>query len=457
MSELTLQAARRIDPRRVVLLLGGIAVVLAIVGIVVEKGHGAWTFQAFSLADSDLDRRLGMPASFNGLLLLLSAGMTFALAGVDRTRRQRTWRLAGYALLLFGVEEVLGLHSWLEDQGVPWALAYVPFAAIGTVALVGVLKYFKSQPGTQALFAAAILLWLVAAAFDNPHLLTSDSAAEIFEMLAGSLFALTLLERLRYLARQYYPLEEGETRLSPDQIVAEAVDRIRFRPIVVGIAIATAAFAIQYVALHTGNYKHAEKIAILDLNNEQTLWATFQGSLIFAVALVSIVIGRLSVTRAEMKRWWLLLGAVLMVLGLDEIVAVHDRFQDSTGLPGQTILLPIAVVGVVAWFKVLGEIWEHDRARNLFMAGAAVWFLSQLIDVTIQHSMRWTITPEEVGETTGSTLWLFSLLLWLRSTLPVDLLEFRPAPGMLRGKTIVRSSTPEPEQESQESAQAPTG
>ena len=30
-------------------------------------------------------------------------------------------------------------------------------------------------------------------------------------------------------------------------------------------------------------------------------------------------------------------------------------------------------------------------------------------------SLRWTITPEEVGEAIGSTLWLFSLLTWLRS------------------------------------------
>jgi hypothetical protein len=452
MSELTLQAARRIDPKRVALLLVAISAVLAIVGIVVENGYGAWTFQAFSLADSDLDRRLGMPATFTGLLLGLSAGIAFALAGVDRTRRHKAWRLAGFALLAFGVEEVLGVHSWLEDQGVPWALAYVPLLAVGTAALAWVLGYLRSQRGTQALFGAAIVLWLVGAVFDNPHALTSSSAEEIFEMAAASLFVLALLQRLRYLARQYYPLEEGETRLSLDQIVAEAANRVKLRRIAIGLALVTAAFAIQYVLLHTGDYEYAEKIAVLDLNNEQTLWATFQGSLIFGVALVSILIGRLGVTRDDMRRWWLLLGAVLMVLGLDEIVAVHDRFQDSTGLPGQLVLLPIAAIGVVAWFKVLGEIWDHALTRNLFIAGAAVWFLSQAIDVTVQHSMRWTIMPEEVGETTGSTLWLFSLLHWLRSVLPVDLLEFRPTPGMLNGSTIVRSAAA-----SEERAEAPTG
>ena len=73
MSELTLQAARRVDPKRVALLLAAIWAVFAIVGTIVDTGHGAWTLQAFKLVDSDLDRRLSMPASFTALLLALSA------------------------------------------------------------------------------------------------------------------------------------------------------------------------------------------------------------------------------------------------------------------------------------------------------------------------------------------------------------------------------------------------
>src|SRR4051812_14229418 len=414
MSELTLQAARRIDPRRVAVVLGVIALVLAAVGLMVDRGHGAWTFQAFSFEDSDLDRRLGMPATYIGLLLLLSAGMAFALAGVDRTRRHGTWRLAGFALLLFGIEEILGIHSWLHDRGVSWNVAYVPFLALGVVALARVLKYFRSQPRTQIAFGVAIVCWVAAAMFDSPDLATSNAGEALAEMLAGSLFVLSLLERLRYLARQYYPLEEGHTRLSVDQIVAEAVERVKIRRFATVIFVITGVFAIQYVVLHRGNYEFSERLAVLDLNNEQTLWATFQGSLIFATALVAAIISRLNVTRAEMKRWWVMLAAVLTVLGLDEIVAGHDRLQGSTGLPGQLVLVPVALVGIVAWLKVLAEMWAEETPRKLFIAGAVLWFLSQAIDVTVQHSMRWTITPEEVMETLGSTLWLTALLYWVR-------------------------------------------
>ena len=110
-----------------------------------------------------------------------------------------------------------------------------------------------------------------------------------------------------------------------------------------------------------------------------------------------------------------MLGLVLLVLGADEVVGIHDRFQDATGYPGQVILAPVAIIGVIAWLKVLPEIWANRTARLLFIAGAVLWAYSQASDVLLNASLRWTITPEELGETIGSTLWLFSLLTWLRS------------------------------------------
>ena len=49
------------------------------------------------------------------------------------------------------------------------------------------------------------------------------------------------------------------------------------------------------------------------------------------------------------------------MLGLDEIVAIHDRFQDATGHPGQIVLIPVAIVGVVAWCKVLNAISDNAQ------------------------------------------------------------------------------------------------
>jgi hypothetical protein len=391
-----------------------------------------------------------MPASFTALLVLLSAWMAFALSRVDRTRREPIWRLAAWGLLALGLEQLLGVHSWLETQGLSWTVSYLPLMILATAALLRALPIFRNQSGVQGMFGGAILLWLAGAALDNPNLVSANVGAQILEMAAGGLFLLSLLARLRYLAAQYYPLEEAHTRLSVDQIAAEVFDRVKFRPIAIGLILVTAAFGIQDVLLHTGDYT-GHRVPILDVNSEQTLWATFQGSLVLSVAFLSFLTGRLRATPDEMRSWWLLVGAVLLVVGADEIIALHDRFQDATGLPGQIVLTLVAVAGIVAWFKVLTATSENGRVRLLLIAGAVFWFVSQAIDVTIQGDIRWTIVPEELLETLGSTCWLFALGYWLRVVLPVGVFPLKPVAGMLTGKTGITQLA------ESERAGAPTG
>jgi hypothetical protein len=450
MSELTLQAARRIDPRRVGLLLLGIWLVLAALGIVVDRGHGSSTFQAFNLDDSDLDRRLSMPASFTALLVLVGAGLAFALSRVDRTRREPIWRLAAWALIALGLEQLLGVHSWIQARGVSWNACYLPLMILATMALLRAMGIFRNQVKVQSMFGAAILLWLAGGALDNPNLVSANVGTEILEMAAGVLFALSLLARLRYLAAQYYPLEETHTRLSLDQIAAEIFDRVKFRPIAIGLILVTAAFGIQDVLLQTGDYT-GHRVPILDVNAEQTLWAMFQGSLIFSVGLLAILTSRLRATPAETKSWWLLGGALLFVIGADEIVAAHDRFQDRIGHPGQIVLILAAIVGIIAWFKILDATSKNDRVRRLLIAGAAFWLVSQAIGVTIQGHMRWTIVPQELLETLGASCWLFALGHWLRAVLPVGVFPLEPVAGMLTGKTAITQLA------ESERAEAPTG
>src|SRR5689334_1352399 len=199
MKELTLQAARKVDPRRLGFALAAIWAVFTLAGIAVARGYAAWTLQAFKLEDSNLDLRLSMPASFTALLLLGAAWLAFALAGVDRTRRHRKWQLAGWALLAFGLEELLGVHSWLQSRGAHWSITYVPLLLLGTAALVSALRVYRRQPEAQGIFGAGIVLWLAGGALDNPDLSLSSSGAEILEMAAAICFLLGLLGRHRYL------------------------------------------------------------------------------------------------------------------------------------------------------------------------------------------------------------------------------------------------------------------
>jgi hypothetical protein len=312
------------------------------------------------------------------------------------------------------------------------------------------MRIFRSQPKVQALFGSGILLWLAGGALDNPGFVSPNAGVAILEMAAGALFTVSLLARLRYLAAQYYPLEEADTRLSVDQIAAEVFDRVEFRPIVIGLILVAAAFGIQEIFLQTGDYR-GHRVPILDINAKETLWATFQGSLLFTVGLLSILIGRLRATPPETKSLWLVLGAVLFVVGADEIIAVHNRFHDVTGVSGQALLIPIAIVGIVAWLRLLGATAKHDRTRRLLIVGAYFWFVSQAIEVLIQGDMRWTILPEELLETLGSSCWLFALGYWLRAVLPVGVFPLNPVAGMLTRKTTVTQLA------ESEGAEAPTG
>src|SRR5213078_3631980 len=55
---LTLQVARRIDPRKVALALGGVWFWFAACGLAIGRGYGAYNLQTFSLHDSELAARV---------------------------------------------------------------------------------------------------------------------------------------------------------------------------------------------------------------------------------------------------------------------------------------------------------------------------------------------------------------------------------------------------------------
>ena len=450
MSELTLQTARKLDPRKIALALAVIWSGFALIALVTSQGHFEWTLQTVNPQRSTLDLQVSTTAIVTSALMLAASAMAFALSGVDRTRRSRRWRRAGWALLVLGIDELVGIHPWLQAHDVPWSAAYLPLVALAGFALADAVQIFRSQRRTQMAFGVAIGLWGAAALLDSPSVPGGEGGAELLAMASASLFALCLLSRLRYLARQYYPLEEGETRLSIDQIAAEVLDRIPFRGLAIALGVIVAGLAIQYIAFHVPGYPHcpavlddchasdAEKIGILDLNNEQTLAPTFQCFLLLAAGGAALVIGRLRVTAADMKRWWTTLGLVLVLLGANQVLAIHTRFQDATDAPGQLILLPIAVAGVLAWLKVLRAIWGNRLARALFIAGAVIWFYSQASDLVFDASHNWTTTPEETAESTGSLLWLLSLLVWLRAKLPVGLIPPDAALAGTSSKTLIK-------------------
>jgi hypothetical protein len=51
---------------------------------------------------------------------------------------------------------------------------------------------------------------------------------------------------------------------------------------------------------------------------------------------------------------------------------------------------------------------------RLWVAGAALWVLSQGIDLVLNDPMPWTTVPEELCEMSGSLMFAFALLVALR-------------------------------------------
>ena len=91
----------------------------------------------------------------------------------------------------------------------------------------------RSQPKAQAMFGAAIVLWLVGAAARQSRLpRLQRRGRRSSRWRPGSLFAVGAARRACSTSpRQYYPLEESDTRLSLDQIAAEVLERVKLRPI----------------------------------------------------------------------------------------------------------------------------------------------------------------------------------------------------------------------------------
>jgi hypothetical protein len=172
---------------------------------------------------------------------------------------------------------------------------------------------------------------------------------------------------------------------------------------------------------------------VFDVNKEQNYASVFSGLALWAAALMAIFNGLVRQESTHARRWWLALAFVFLYLGLDEMTALHEELQHVTGIWGQAFLMPVALVGVAAWYMAIKEMRTNQVAVLLWVAGAAAWVLSQGIDLKLNEPLPWTMIPEELGEMTGSLLFAFSLLVAVRplvaDSLPAaERATARPAP-----------------------------
>jgi len=159
------------------------------------------------------------------------------------------------------------------------------------------------------------------------------------------------------------------------------------------------------------------------LDGEWTPASFFSGAVLFAAAWLVYRYARRQ-TRAALVAG-LALAALLAVMGVDEIVTLHERIENRTGIDWQLLYSPLVVAAGIGALILLRTM--PRAAAACFLLGGACWFGAQVLelvqwrdDVLIHPFL---VLPEELGEMAGSSLIVISMLL----AQPREELEVAPA------------------------------
>lgn len=161
-------------------------------------------------------------------------------------------------------------------------------------------------------------------------------------------------------------------------------------------------------------------LGFFDFDGEGEPLAVWSALVLFAAGGLAVLAGWAEQDRRA-RLSWAALGAFLVFMGLDEGATLHERLQDVFHTAWQDIYAPLIVVGGVAWLLVLRRIWGLARERDLLVAGAAAWFVAQILE-TLQwdgarqvHGYAVMSGIEETLEVTGSALFVMAALGALRA------------------------------------------
>lgn len=154
------------------------------------------------------------------------------------------------------------------------------------------------------------------------------------------------------------------------------------------------------------------------LNEEGNPPAVFSSVLLWIAATACLLAG--TAPSARRRAAWLAFGAFLLYFGFDELLELHERLGDLTGLESQVALAPITLIAFVALVVLIRGAERPSWQLALLVAGAAAWVAAQAIEYPQFQDDRlvlpyWTIVPEELLEMTGTLCFLLAGLVELRS------------------------------------------
>ncbi|SFA94609.1 hypothetical protein SAMN05421867_10443 [Cellulomonas marina] len=170
-----------------------------------------------------------------------------------------------------------------------------------------------------------------------------------------------------------------------------------------------------YVAAD-GRWGHYSRL--LNPDAEFAVPAAWNALLLIVAAGFSALLSR-RVTRLYV---WLAVG--LLVMAIDETLAVHEGIERALGVDWQVLYAPLALGALVLALRLVTTLWRRDR-RTLpgLLAVGSCWLFSQVLEafewrgaVQMPHYAAMMLV-EEALETSGSAvLVLTTATAWLRTS-----------------------------------------
>lgn len=176
-------------------------------------------------------------------------------------------------------------------------------------------------------------------------------------------------------------------------------------------------------------------VPFLDLDGESSLGTWTAAVLLLTCGILSLAEAALA--RSADSRWWrnwALLGAVFVLMSLDEVGRLHDRISKplqsllgTSGVLHYAWLVPVLALGVAfllyqaRFLLALGRTGRHLLlAGVVFVLGAAGLEMAQGVAITAGGRSPWDVFPlvEELLEFAGVMLALRALVVHLLAQLP---------------------------------------
>lgn len=167
---------------------------------------------------------------------------------------------------------------------------------------------------------------------------------------------------------------------------------------------------------------HYWKIAVFDLDEEESFGTWFSSGILMMSALLLAHQARvLRVKREERHQWWLVLAIGFCFMSVDEVVGMHEFMNSMMGeTPWTVVGFPILVVVGLAYLPFL---WHHrERTGRLFLLAGAIFGGGAVgvehftdADLNLLHYNMWTAL-EEGMEMLGVIVLIYAILDHMRGT-----------------------------------------